>query len=74
MRVCVCVAVPKTSGVMWWTSYDWLKRFYSFCMAAVSLSVEGVAMYRIKACRRNILCIAMWSLAIYSRIYYSGVG
>ena len=36
--VCVCVCSPLrlviTSGMIW-TPYDWLNKFYSFCMAAI---------------------------------------
>ena len=31
MRVCMCV--PEASGMIW-ALYDWLNKFYSFCMVA----------------------------------------
>ena len=44
--VCVCVCTCVTGGVMWHNMdsiYDWFNKFYSFYMAAMSLSVVGVA-------------------------------
>ena len=42
--VCVCVSLPPrlliTSGVIW-TSYDWLNKFYSCCMATIVVIVNG---------------------------------
>ena len=34
---CVHVSIPKllVSGGMIWTPYDWLNKFYNFCMAAI---------------------------------------
>ena len=38
MYICVCVCPPPrlviTSGVIW-NSYDWLNKYYSFCMEAM---------------------------------------
>ena len=54
MCMCVCVLVrppPRlviTSGVIW-TPYDWLNKYYSFCMAAIF----GRCGLRIEACRKN---------------------
>ena len=45
--MCVSVCPPPrlviTSGVIW-TSYDWLNKYYSFCMAAIIGIVVGVAL------------------------------
>ena len=45
LSVCMCVVI--ISGVIW-TPYDWLNKFYSFCMAAIvsiisrhALAIEG---------------------------------
>ena len=34
---CVCVSVPEASNNDWqvWTSYDWLNKFYNFCVADI---------------------------------------
>ena len=56
LSLSVCLSGPRlliTSGMMW-TSYDWLNKFYSFCMAAVVsiISRHGLS---IGACRENQL-------------------
>ena len=42
--VCVCMYPPPrlliTSSVIW-NPYDWLNKFYSFCMAAVVVIDDG---------------------------------
>ena len=56
-EVCVCVSVcppPRlliTSGVIW-TPYDWLNKYYSFCMAAIVDIVSRCGL-RIGARHRN---------------------
>ena len=60
MCVCVCVSVcppPRlviTSGMMWrdMDPYDWLNKYYSFCMAAIVDIVSRCGL-RIEVCRRN---------------------
>ena len=56
-ELCVCVSMcppPRlviTSGVIW-TPYDWLNKYYSFCMAAIVGIVSRCGL-RIEARRRN---------------------
>ena len=42
MCVCVCShpGLLITSGVIW-TAYDWLKKFYSCCIATIAIIVNG---------------------------------
>ena len=57
-EVCVCVCPPPrlviTSGVMWhdMDPYDWLNKYYSFCMAAI-VGIVSRRGLRIEACHRN---------------------
>ena len=54
-KVCVSVCPPPrlviTSGVIW-TPYDWLKKYYSFCMAAI-VSIVSRCGLRIEVRHRN---------------------
>ena len=58
--VCVCVSVcppPSlvlTSGVIWrdMDPYDWLNKYYSFCMAGI-VGIVSRHGFRIEACHRN---------------------
>ena len=57
MCVCVCVSVcspPRLviTGGMIWTPYDWLKKYYNFCVAAIVGIVSRHGL-RIEAHRRN---------------------
>ena len=73
--VCVCVSVcppPRlviTSAWcgMIWTPYDWLNKYYSFCMAAI-VSIASRHGLRIEMCCRNQSKLALYNplLCLYS--------
>ena len=76
----VCLCLPPTlrlvitSGVIW-TPYDWLKRFYSFCMAAIISIVSRHGLRNEVLCRNqhNKSKLALYKplLDFYSQLYIS---
>ena len=54
VHVCVCVSAPRLSLTYGPHNYDWLKKLYSFCRAAVVDMVSGHGL-SIDVCHRNQL-------------------